>query len=49
MSSRLRRVKILGARLVSQRVGPSEVLLELLARLETLSRIQIAQLMKQVG
>ena len=49
MSRRLRRVKSLGSRLVSQQIAPSEVLLGLLAGLETLSRIQIYELMKQVG
>lgn len=49
MSHRLRRVKTLGTRLVSQQIGPSEELLWLLARLETFTHLQTSELMKQVG
>ena len=49
MNYRLRRVKTMRTRLVSQQIAPSEVLLALLAELERLSRIQIYELMKQVG
>ena len=37
MSRRLRRVKSLGSRLVSQQIGPSEELVGFLAKLEHLS------------
>ena len=49
MRQRLRRVKSLRARLVNQQFGTSEDLLALLARLETISQAQLAELLDDLS